>query len=363
MRRLVPGWLGAPRLDLPLLAALLLIMGAGLMVLYSASGEDMGMVTRQAVRLGIGLAVMVGLSQTPPHILRNWTPWIYAVGLAMVAATWVFGVGQGADRWLDLKVVRFQPSEIMKLAVPMMVAAWLHPRLLPPNFRDVLVCAGILGVPALFIARQPDLGTALLVGVSGCFTLFLAGLSWRVIAGLATAGIAALPALWMVMKEYQRDRVRTFLNPESDPLGDGWNIIQSKIAVGSGGVTGKGWLEGTQSRLEFIPERHTDFILAVLSEEFGLLGVLVLFAAYLFVVGRGLYIASVARDTFSRLVAGSLSMTLFVYVLVNGGMVSGALPVVGVPLPLISYGGTSAVTLLAGFGIMMSAWGNRRFVR
>ncbi len=363
MRRLLPGWVGAPRIDLPLLAALLIIMLGGLAVLYSASGEDAGMVTRQAIRLGVGLLVMLGFSQAPPYILRLWTPWVYGVGLIMVAATWVVGEGQGANRWLDLGVVRFQPSEIMKLAVPMMVAAYLHPRVLPPGARDFLVCVAILAVPAVFIVRQPDLGTALLVGVSGGFTLFLAGLHWRVIIGLAVTGIAALPALWLVMKEYQRDRVRTFLNPESDPLGDGWNIIQSKIAVGSGGFSGKGWLNGTQSRLEFIPERHTDFILAVLSEEFGLLGVLLLLTLYLFVVGRGLYIASVARDTFSRLVAGSLSMTLFVYVMVNGGMVSGVLPVVGVPLPLISYGGTSAVTLLAGFGIMMSAWGNRKFVR
>jgi rod shape determining protein RodA len=363
VNRLLPGWLSAPRLDLPLLAALLLIMAGGLVVLYSASGENMDMVLRQAIRLGIGLAALLAISVVPPHLLRSWTPWGYGLGLVLVAATWVLGEGQGADRWLDLGVVRFQPSEIMKLAVPAMVAAWLHPRVLPPGLRDLLICGLILVVPALLIARQPDLGTALLVGISGCFTLFLAGLRWRVIAALAVAGIAALPALWWVMKDYQRDRVRTFLNPESDPLGDGWNIIQSKIAVGSGGFDGKGWLNGTQSRLEFIPERHTDFILAVLSEEFGLLGVLVLFALYLFVVGRGLYIASVARDTWSRLVVGSLSMTLFVYVLVNGGMVSGVLPVVGVPLPLISYGGTSAVTLLAGFGIMMAAWGNRRFIR
>lgn len=363
MNRLVPGWLSAPRLDLPLLAALLLIMVAGLAVLYSASGEDWGTVLRQAVRLGVGLVVLLGISVTPPNFLRRWTPWAYGAGLLLVAATWVFGEGQGADRWLDFGFVRFQPSEIMKLAVPMMVAAWLHDRALPPGPRDFLISVAILVVPALFIARQPDLGTALLVGISGCFTLFLAGLRWRVIVGLAIAGVAALPALWLVMKEYQRDRVRTFLNPESDPLGDGWNIIQSKIAVGSGGFSGKGWLNGTQSRLEFIPERHTDFILAVLSEEFGLVGVLALFALYLFVVGRGLYIASVARDTWSRLVVGSLSMTLFVYVMVNGGMVSGVLPVVGVPLPLISYGGTSAVTLLAGFGIMMSVWGNRRFIR
>jgi rod shape determining protein RodA len=275
----------------------------------------------------------------------------------------VVGVGKGANRWLDFGLLRFQPSEIMKLAVPMMVAWYLHPRVLPPGWKDSLVAAAILGLPAVLIARQPDLGTALLIGASGAFTLFLAGLRWRIIIGFAALGLAAAPALWMVMKEYQRDRVRTFLQPESDPLGQGWNIIQSKIAVGSGGLAGKGWLNGTQSRLEFIPERHTDFILAVISEEFGWLGVTALLALYLYVIGRGLYIASQARDTWSRLVAGSLAMTLFVYVLVNGAMVSGALPVVGVPLPLISYGGTSAVTLLAGFGIMMSAWGYRKFVR
>jgi len=338
-------------------------MGFGLAVLYSASGEDMGTVYRQAVRLGIGLAVMLVISQVPPYVLRLWSPLFYGLGLGLVALTLFVGEGQGANRWLNFGVVRFQPSEIMKLAVPLMVAAYLHARVLPPGAKDFLACVVILALPALIIARQPDLGTALLVGISGCFTLFLAGVRWRVIGGLALAGIAALPALWMVMKEYQRDRVRTFLNPESDPLGDGWNIIQSKIAVGSGGFNGKGWLNGTQSRLEFIPERHTDFILAVLSEEFGLIGVLVLLGLYLYLVGRGLYIASVSRDTFSRLVVGSLSMTLFVYVLVNGGMVSGALPVVGVPLPLISYGGTSAVTLLAGFGIMMSCWGHRKFIR
>jgi rod shape determining protein RodA len=363
LRRIIPPWLGFPRLDYALLTALLVIMGVGLLVLYSASGQDQGMVLRQALRLGFGLLVLVILSQVPPNVLRSWTPWLYGIGMVLVAATWVVGVGKGANRWLDFGVLRFQPSEIMKLAVPMMVAWYLHPRILPPGWKDSLVAAAILGLPAVLIARQPDLGTALLIGASGAFTLFLAGLRWRIIIGFAALGLAAAPALWMVMKEYQRDRVRTFLQPESDPLGQGWNIIQSKIAVGSGGLAGKGWLNGTQSRLEFIPERHTDFILAVISEEFGWLGVTALLALYLYVIGRGLYIASQARDTWSRLVAGSLAMTLFVYVLVNGAMVSGALPVVGVPLRLISYGGTSAVTLLAGFGIMMSAWGYRKFVR
>ena len=363
MRRLVPGWVQWPRLDVPLLIGLLLLMGFGLLVLYSASGERMDVVYRQATRLAVGLAAMFVLSQVPPHILRIWTPWLYALGIVLLVATWLVGVGRGAERWLDLGVFRFQPSEIMKLAVPMMVAWYLHPRRLPPEAVSIIVSLAILAVPAVLIARQPDLGTALLVAVSGCFALFLSGLQWRLIFGLAGLAAAAAPALWLVMHEYQRDRVRTFLDPESDPLGSGWNIIQSKIAVGSGGLLGKGWLNGTQSRLEFIPERHTDFILAVLSEELGLIGVLFLFTLYLFVTGRGLYIASQARNTYARLLAGSLSLTFFVYVLVNAGMVSGLLPVVGVPLPLISYGGTSIVTLLAGFGILMSIYGHRKFIR
>ena len=363
MRRIIPGWVKWPQLDMPLLAGLLLLMSFGLIVLYSASGENMDVVYRQMVRLGVGLVALLMLSQVPPHIFRIWTPWLYALGIVLLLATWMFGVGRGADRWLDLGLGRFQPSEIMKLAVPMMMAWYLHPRRLPPEPVSIIVSCVILAAPAVLIARQPDLGTALLVAISGGFALFLAGLQWRVIAGMVALAAATAPALWMVMHEYQRDRVRTFLDPESDPLGTGWNIIQSKIAVGSGGFTGKGWLNGTQSRLEFIPERHTDFILAVLSEELGLLGVLFLFAAYLFIVGRGLYIASMARSTYARLLAGSLSLTFFVYVLVNAGMVSGLLPVVGVPLPLISYGGTSIVTLLAGFGILMSIYGHRNFIR
>lgn len=363
INRLIPGWVGLPRLDPVLLALLLIIIGFGLLVLYSASGQDMAVVERQAVRLGVGLAAMLTISQVPPRILKAWTPWLYGIGVAMLVATWVLGVGRGTQRWLDLGLFRFQPSELMKLAVPMMVAWYLHPKNLPPSWTSVFVSLGILMVPTWLIYHQPDLGTALLVAASGMFTLYLAGLRWKILLGFAGLAAAAAPVLWLVMKEYQRNRVRTFLNPEADPLGHGWNIIQSKIAVGSGGVTGKGWLNGTQSNLEFIPERHTDFILAVLSEEFGLVGVSLLMLAYLLVIARGLYIASIARDTGSRLLAGSLSLTLFVYVLVNGGMVSGVLPVVGVPLPLISYGGTSAVTLLSGFGIMMSIYAHRKFIK
>jgi rod shape determining protein RodA len=363
VRRLLPGWISWPQLDVPLLLGLLALITVGLFVLYSASGGNLDTVYRQAARIAFGLLVLLLFSQVPPHVFRIWTPWLYVLALALVFATWVFGTGRSTSRWLDLGLLRFQPSELMKLAVPMMVAWYLHPRRLPPELRAALAACAILVMPALLIARQPDLGTALLVAASGLFVLFLAGLSRNLILGLVGLAAAAAPALWIVMHDYQRQRVLTFLDPESDPLGSGWNIIQSKIAVGSGGLLGKGWMNGTQSRLEFIPERHTDFILAVFSEEFGLVGVLLLFALYLFIVGRGLYIASLAPGTYGRLLAGSLSLTFFVYVLVNAGMVSGLLPVVGVPLPLVSFGGTSIVTLLAGFGILMSIHGHRYFIR
>jgi rod shape determining protein RodA len=284
MKKLLPGWIGLPRLDIVLLVLVLLVVAIGMAMVYSASGEDLDFVRRQAARVGVGLVAMLVLSQVPPHILRAWTPWIFVVGILLVAATWVFGVGRGAQRWLDFGLIRFQPSEIMKLAVPMMIAWYLHPRVLPPGGRDVLLVLCFLLAPAVLIARQPDLGTAMLVAASGGFTLFLAGLRWRVIAAFAAVAVAAAPVLWLGMQEYQRNRVRTFLDPDSDPLGQGWNIIQSKIAVGSGGLAGKGWLNGTQSRLEFIPERHTDFILAVLSEEFGFLGVCALLALYLMLI-------------------------------------------------------------------------------
>ncbi|HEY5775822.1 MAG TPA: FtsW/RodA/SpoVE family cell cycle protein, partial [Xanthomonadales bacterium] len=297
MKRWLPAWAGAPRLDPVLLFLLLLIMSFGLFVLYSASGKDMAVVDRQVIRLGFGLLVMLVISQVPPRILRTWTPWLYGLGIAMLLATLALGVGRSTQRWLDFGLFRFQPSELMKLAVPMMVAWYLHPKVLPPDWKAIGVTIGILMIPTLLIYRQPDLGTALLVAASGVFTLYLAGLRWRILFGFAGLAAAAAPVLWMVMKEYQRDRVRTFLNPEADPLGDGWNIIQSKIAVGSGGLTGQGWLNGTQSHLEFIPERHTDFILAVLSEEFGLIGVTLLMLVYILVIARGLYIAGTARDT------------------------------------------------------------------
>lgn len=348
-------------LDLPMLIALLLLCGYGLLVLFSATDQDPAKLDRQIVRLGIAFAVMVAVAQIPPVHLRRWSPLLYLIGVLMLAAVLVMGeVGKGAQRWLDLGVVRFQPSELLKVAVPLMLAWFLAERPLPPNGLRTLWAALLTCVPVLLIARQPDLGTALLVASAGAFVLFLAGLSWRLIAFLGLLGASLTPVLWHLMRDYQRQRVLTFLNPENDPLGAGYHIIQSKIAIGSGGVYGKGWGNGTQSHLEFLPERSTDFIFAVLGEEFGLLGILVLLGIYLFIIVRGLYIASQAQDAFGRLLAGGLTLVFFVYLFVNTGMVSGLLPVVGVPLPLVSYGGTSMVTIMAGFGMIMSVHTHRK---
>jgi rod shape determining protein RodA len=271
-------------------------------------------------------------------------------------------IGQGAQRWLDLGFIRFQPSEIMKLAVPMMVVWYLSDKRLPPTGWKLLLAGVLILAPVVLIAKQPDLGTSLLIGSSGFFVLFLAGLSWKLLGGLTLAATAGTPVLWHFMHEYQRQRVITFLNPEQDPLGTGYHIIQSKIAIGSGGLFGKGWLNGTQAHLEFLPERSTDFIFAVLGEEFGLVGIGVLLFVYAFIIVRSLYIATQAQDTFSRLLGGSLAMTFFIYIIVNTGMVTGLLPVVGLPLPLVSYGGTSMVTLMAGFGILMSIHTHRKLL-
>ncbi len=361
--RRAPGLAARLHLDLPLLLGLLAVAGIGLVVLYSASGERIDVVWRQLLRLAIGFGVMVAAAQVPPQTLRRWAPWLYAAGtLLLVAVLAVGATGKGAQRWLDLGVVRFQPSELMKLALPMVVAWHLAEAPLPPDARRVLATFAAILVPVALIARQPDLGTALVVGAAGFFALFLGGLRWRWLAGLAAAAAAGAPALWHVMHDYQRARVLTFLNPERDPLGAGYHIIQSKIAIGSGGLFGKGWLHGTQAHLEFLPERATDFIFAVLGEEFGLTGTLALLALYLFLVLRGLHIAARAQDTFGRLVAGALSLTFLVYVVVNTGMVTGLLPVVGLPLPLVSYGGTSLVTVMAGFGILMSVHTHRKLL-
>jgi len=357
------GLLAGIHLDLPLLTGLLILSGFGLVVLYSASGENFAQVQRQMIRLGLAYGVMLVAAQITPSTLQRWSPWLYTVGIAMLIAVLLFGeVGKGAQRWLDLGVIRFQPSEMVKLAVPMMIAWYLADKKLPPNWRNLLVAAVMIIAPVLMIAKQPDLGTSLLVASAGIFALFLAGISWRLIFGFLGAGAAAAPVLWYLMRDYQRQRVLTFLDPEKDPLGAGYHIIQSKIAIGSGGTYGKGWLNGTQSQLDFLPERHTDFIFAVLSEEFGLVGVIALLLIYLFIILRGLYIATQAQDTFGRLLAGALTLVFFVYLFVNTGMVSGLLPVVGVPLPLVSYGGTSLVTLMAGFGILMSIHTHRKLL-
>ena len=349
-------------IDGPLLGALLLTSGLGLFVLYSAVGENMDLWVQQCVRLFVALVAMLIVAQLPPDLMRRWTPWGYLIGLILLILVLQSGeVSQGAQRWLDLGI-RFQPSEIMKLAVPMMAAWFLHERRLPPRFLDLVIIGVMIIVPTTLIAIQPDLGTSLLIATAGILVIVLAGLSMRVMLLLGVASIPGAMVLWNYMQDYQKQRVLTLLNPDSDPLGAGYNIIQSKIAIGSGGLFGKGWTNGSQAQLEFLPERDTDFIFAVMGEELGLLGVLSLLGLYMFIVGRSLYIAIQARDTFSRLLAGSISLTFFVYVFVNTAMVTGLVPVVGIPLPLVSFGGTSMVTLMAGFGILMSIHNHRKLL-
>ncbi len=355
--------LQALHIDGLMLTAVLAVCTVGLVVLFSAAGEDLGVFVRQAMRVGLALVVMIGVAQVPPRILQAIAPWLYALGVLMLVAVAVTGdIAMGAQRWLDLGFVRFQPSEIMKIAVPLACAWYLHDRPLPPDFTTLVVLAVAIAVPVLLIAEQPDLGTALLVAAGGGLVVLLAGLQARYILGLGALLLGAVPVVWHFLHDYQRQRVLTFLNPQEDPLGAGYHTIQSQIAIGSGGIFGKGYMNGSQAQLEFLPERSTDFIFAVIGEEWGLVGLGVLILLYLLVIGRGLYIAVQAQDTFSRLIAGALSLTFAVYVFVNSGMVSGLLPVVGVPLPLVSYGGTSMVTLMAGFGILMSVHSRRKLV-
>ena len=349
-------------IDGPLLGGLLLICGFGLFILYSAVGESNRLLVNQAIRLGVAFGAMLVVAQMSPDFLRRWTPWGYAAGIALLVLVLIKGeVAQGAQRWLDLGV-RFQPSEAMKLGVPMMAAWFLHHRQMPPRISQLLVIAVLIAVPTILIAKQPDLGTSLLIAASGIIVMVLAGISFRLILGLGVLAVPGALVLWNFMQDYQKQRVLTLLNPDSDPLGAGYNIIQSKIAIGSGGLFGKGWTNGSQAHLEFLPERDTDFIFAVLGEEFGLLGALTLLTLYIFVIGRGLYIAAQAHDTYSRLLAGSISLTFLVYVFVNTAMVTGLIPVVGVPLPLVSFGGTSMVTLMVGFGILMAIHSHRKLL-
>ncbi|MFT4255475.1 MAG: rod shape-determining protein RodA [Pseudoxanthomonas sp.] len=349
-------------LDWPLLLALCALMGIGLAVQYSAGGDAMGLhnMLAQGVRFAVGLAAMWGLSRLSPARLRGWTPGVFGLSLLPLVLVLFIGSGKHGNHWINLKFFYLQPSELLKITLPMAMAWYLNREPLPPRVRTVLVSALIIGVPTALILKQPDFGTAMLVAASGAFALLLAGLPWWWVGAGVGAVAAAAPVAWFwFLRQYQKDRILTFLNPENDPLGTGWNIIQSKIAIGAGGLTGKGWGQGSQSHLNYLPEHTTDFAFAVLSEEFGWLGVAAALALYLFVIGRCLWIALDARDTYSRLLAGSLGLAFFVYVIVNGGMISGLLPVVGVPMPLLSYGGTSAVSLLAGLGLVMAVRAHR----
>lgn len=350
-------------IDIPLFVALLLICVISFIVLYSAGGQETTILGKQAARMGIAFVIMTLLAHVNPYQFKRHSALLFVIGVVLLIAVLVMGeIGKGAQRWLDLGFFRFQPSEMIKITTPMMIAWYLAEYPLPPRRKQLFIAALLIVFPTLLIAKQPDLGTSLLVASSGVAVLFFAGLSWRFMLSTLATLASLTPILWHFMRDYQRARVLTFLNPEADPMGRGYHIIQSKIAIGSGGVHGKGWLGSTQAQLDFLPESSTDFIFAVFAEEFGLSGCLGLLLLYLLIISRCLYIAVQAQDTYSRLLAGSLTFTFFVYVFVNIGMVIGILPVVGVPLPLISYGGTSMVTLMAGFGILMSIHTHRKFL-
>ncbi|SDF34211.1 cell elongation-specific peptidoglycan biosynthesis regulator RodA [Pseudomonas seleniipraecipitans] len=348
-----------------LLLLLLLLATGSLFILYSASGKNLDLLTKQASSFGIGLVAMVIIAQFEPRFMARWVPLGYLGGVALLVVVDVMGHNaMGATRWINIPgVIRFQPSEFMKILMPATMAWYLSKRTLPPSLKHVAVSLALIVTPFVLILLQPDLGTSVLILASGAFVLFMAGLQWRWIVGAVAALAPIATAMWFfVMHDYQKRRVLTFMNPESDPLGAGWNIIQSKAAIGSGGVFGKGWLMGTQSHLDFLPESHTDFIIAVLAEEFGLIGVCLLLLLYVLLIARGLVITVQAQTLFGKLLAGGLTMTFFVYVFINIGMVSGLLPVVGVPLPFISYGGTSLITLLSSFGILMSIHTHRKWI-
>lgn len=329
----------------------------GLTVLYSASAQDIGMVSKQAMSFGIGFIVMFALAQIPPKVYQAFAPYFYGFAILCLFAVIAFGeIRLGAQRWIDIPGFgSVQPSEFMKIGMPLMIAWFLSRNPLPPSFKNVCISLMLIGVPFLLIAEQPDLGTSVLILASGIFVLFLSGLSWKMImAAVAAAGVI-IPIAWeFLLHDYQRQRVLTLLNPEADALGTGWNIIQSKTAIGSGGFSGRGYLEGTQSHLHFLPEGHTDFIIAAFSEEFGLIGIMILMTIYFAIIFRTFQISLQCFHNYGRLVAGAFALSFFVYVFVNAGMVSGILPVVGVPLPFMSYGGTAIITLMATFGIVMS---------
>jgi rod shape determining protein RodA len=350
--------------DSYLLAAVGALLVVGLITLYSATGESFSRLGNQLANIMVAFTVMWLAANIPPHYLQRLAMPVYAFGLILLVAVALFGETiNGAQRWLDLGVTRIQPSELMKIAVPMALAWYFDRYEAILKLRDFVIAAVMLVVPVLLVAEQPDLGTALLIAIAGFYVIFLAGLSWRILFGLAAGALACLPVLWSVMHEYQQRRVLTLLDPNQDPLGAGYHTIQAAIALGSGGFFGKGWLNGTQSHLDFLPERSTDFVFAVFSEEFGLFGNFILVTLFLFVIGRGMFITFNASTLFTRLTAGAITLTFFTYVAVNMGMVSGLLPVVGVPLPLISYGGTSLVSILFGMGILMSIHTHKRLVK
>ena len=352
------------RIDGPLMAALALTIALGITVVYSASGgSSFDRAVGQGRNLAVALVALWVFAQIHPQLLMRLALPAYVAGLALLVGVALFGeVRNGARRWLNVGVTTLQPSEIMKIAVPLVLAWYFHRREEGLRLRDFAIAAVILAIPVGLIVRQPDLGTALLIFASGFFVIFLAGLSWRILASVVVAGAVSLPFLWSMMHDYQRQRILTLLNPMEDPLGAGYHIIQSTIAIGSGGILGKGWLNGTQAQLDFVPERSTDFILAVFGEEFGLVGNVVLIVLYTLIIGRGMMIAANASTVFSRLTAGAITLTFFTYPFVNMGMVSGILPVVGVPLPMISYGGTALLSMLIGFGILMSISTHKQLV-
>ncbi len=352
------------RIDDVLLGLVLALMAVGLVVLFSASNESFTRATTQLLSMLIALGVMWVFANIPPHYLLRLAFPLYVLGVLLLIAVMLFGdVVHGARRWLDIGITRIQPAELMKIAVPLAMAWYFDRHEATLRLRNYAIGTVMLVLPLALIVRQPDLGTALLIGASGFFVLFLAGLSWRIIAGLAAAAAAAMPFLWSALYDYQRQRILTLFDPMQDPLGTGYNILQSTIAVGSGGLFGKGWMNGTQTHLDFIPERMTDFIFAVYSEEFGLFGNLVLLALFLLVISRGMLIAANAPTLFTRLLAGAVTLTFFTYAFVNMGMVSGILPVVGIPLPLISFGGTALVSISIGIGILMSIHSHKKLVQ
>ena len=350
-------------IDGPLLFGIIVLSLIGYVVLYSASDQNPDLIIRRSIHLAAALSVMFIVAQIPPARLSGISLWFYLVSLGLLILVLFFGeTGKGAQRWLGVGPFRFQPSELMKLALPMVIALYLSKELPPPSIGKVFMVLIFIIAPVLLVAKQPDLGTAMLIAVSGFAVLFIAGISWKLLAGFAVVAMSSAPVIWNLMHDYQQKRVLTFLNPEQDPLGSGYHIIQSKIAIGSGGLYGKGWLNGTQSHLEFLPERSTDFIFAVFCEEFGLLGVLILISIYLFIIARGLYISMEAQHVYGKLLSVGVVAGFFVYIAVNMGMVSGQLPVVGIPLPLISHGGTSMLTIMAGFGILMAVHTHRRLL-